>query len=235
MYFQITPKIDSNFAFQLYKYEKELKSSESSNDAIKPIITISREFGCESHALANVLARRLSTEKIHWVAFSKQTLSQDASAATIRHRILEEMRMMKRNALEQMIDHFLSNKPTNYQMFRDLVDEMKILGERGHAILIGAGGSLLMKDHPQAIHIRLIGSLQFRQYRIARDYHLSDAEAMEMVVRGQKTRDQFIHDFLHQDISDPHIYDLTLRNDKYSVDQMADIVIQAYRARFGNA
>jgi cytidylate kinase len=231
MYFQITPKIDSNFAFQLWKYEKEATSQ---TDSIKPIITISREFGCESYPLANQLARRLTTDDIKWVAFSKKMLEKDASAATIRHRILDEMRMMKRNALEQMFEHFLASKPTNYEMYRDLVDEMKILAERGHAILIGAGGSLLFKEHPQAMHIRLVGTLAFRQYRIGRDYHLTDVEAARMVEDGQRTRDQFIHDFLRQDISDPHIYDLTIRNDKYSVDQMADIVIDAYHARFGN-
>lgn len=231
MYFQITPRIDSNFAFQLWKYEKELASS---SESIKPVLTISREFGCESHPLANLLARKLSTTDRQWVAFSRQTLNKEENAGTIRKRILEEMRMMKRNALEQAIESFLANKPTNYALYRDLVDEMKILATRGHAILIGSGGTLLLKDHPQSMHIRLVGSLSFRHHRIARDYHLSEQEAATMVEQGTKTRDQFIHDFLHQDISDPHLYDLVIRNDKYSVDQMADIVLEAYHARFGN-
>lgn len=230
MYFELTPKIDSNFAFQLWKYEKELQPKD---DSLKPIITISREFGCESIPLANHLARRLSTEKTKWVAFSKQLLDTEKDASTIRKRILEEMRMMKRNAVEQMIEHFLANKQTNYGLFHDLVDEMKILADRGHAILIGAGGSLIFKDHTQALHVRLVGSLAFRQHRIGRDYHLSDVEAAEMVEKGSRTRERFIHDFLHQDISEPHLYDLVIRNDKYSVEQMSDIIAQAFHARFG--
>lgn len=229
MYTAITPKLNSSFAFQLWKYEKELAAMDHT---VKPVITISREFGCEGYPVANYLAEKLTNQDNHWMIFGRQFMEQSESANDLRERMMQQLRLMKRGTIEQMAESILAGKPTNFMLYKSLIDEINLLSERGNAIIVGAAAAWILRERPLALHVRMVGSREFRIRRLAKEFNLNLEDAARVMEEGSATRDQFIRDFVHLDFTDAHHFDLLIHNDKFNAEQISEMILQAFRYKF---
>lgn len=218
------PQVDATLRFQA-----SLNTSRSQAAPVKtgPVITISREFGCEGNATALALQDRLGSEPHHWIVYSRDLHEKLAS----EHDPVQELRDLLddrgRDAIEEFVDHLFADKPTDYIRFKTLAQNIQVLGKLGHAIILGSAGALLMHDAPNAFHVRIIGSEGFRTERITTRYGITEAEAREEIQRQNENRVAFVQKFMHGDIRDPHHYDLVLRNDRFSAEEMARMIVDS--------
>jgi cytidylate kinase len=60
---------------------------------------------------------------------------------------------------------------------------------------------------------------------------MSITEVIETIEHTNQKRVEFIKEFTAKDISELKHYDLILNNDRFSVDQMAEIIINAMKIR----
>jgi cytidylate kinase len=224
----LTPKIDQNIAFQVRKIAGDIRKAKGKH---KPTVTISREFGCEGFPLANKIATRLSTGKADWSVFSSDLLKEISDKNEYNRELMESLNESYRSQLQQDLDVLISKKPSDYSRFKTIAQNLKIIGEKGNTIIVGSGGAVVAQNQPTFFHVRLTGSLQFRVNRIAGLFSITDVEAANLVEERNLLRRDFIFRFTNKDIADPSFYHLILRNDFFSVDEMADIVIHAMKAK----
>jgi cytidylate kinase len=224
----ITPKIDQNIAFQVRKISGDIMKAKGKR---KPAITISREFGCQGFPLASTLATKLSSGKADWTVFSSDMLKEIADKNEYYRELMESVNESYRSQLQQDIDVLLSRKPSDYTRFKMIAQNLKIIGDKGHTIIVGSGGAIVAQNQENFFHVRITGSLPFRVNRVSELFNITDVEAANLVEERNLMRRDFIYRFTNKDIADPSFYHLILRNDFYSVDEMADIVLHAMKTR----
>lgn len=222
------PQVDATLRFQASLNATRQQAAKAKNG---PVITLSREFGCEGNATAAALQNLLETDTRHWIVYSRGLHEQLASE---RDPLLELREMLDdhgRDAIEELVDHLFADKPTDYIRFKTLAQNIQVLGALGHSIILGSAGALLMHDAANAFHVRIIGSEGFRTRRIAAAYGMTADEARDEIRRQNENRVAFVQKFMHGDIRDPHHYDLILNNDRFTADEMASLIIDAMKRK----
>ncbi len=228
---KITPILESNFKFQVSKLDGD-KNQKSAPQHRRASITISREFGCEGYPLAHRLAEKLNENAGSWHIFNRDIFNQISENPQYTERLLEEIRAERRNQLQQYLDHFFTHAPTELMQFKKLAQSIKAVAHKGHAIIVGAGGTILGQDDDSQFHVRLVADMDFKVKRLKPLVpDMSPAEIIETIEQTNRNRVEFIREFTAKDITDPSYYDLTLNNDRYTVDQMADVVIYTMKLR----
>jgi len=222
------PHIDSTLRFQATQYVRTVRATKV---VAGPIITLSREFGCEGYALAGELTRRLSTESHPWMVYSRDMHDAQAPDKDPVHELLDVIDTSGRDAITEMFDKFMADKPTDMELYASLVNNLRTLTRHGYAVILGGGGAILTKGHPKAFHVRLLASEEFRVNRIASVTGLSHDEARAQVAEYDANRVAFIHKFTRHNLTDSHLYDLVLNNGTMSVDQMSELILLAMNQR----
>ncbi len=90
-------------------------------------------------------------------------------------------------------------------------------------------GSTFVLPPETTLRVRYVASRDDRIAFIARDRKLSPLEAARVVDTKDRDRNMFIKDHFHKDPADPQNYDLILNRSRFSVDETADLVIEALR------
>ncbi len=222
------PHVDSTLRFQATQYVR--KASKVTVNA-GPVITISREFGCEGYALSSALVHKLSDETHPWMVYSRDMHNAQEPDKDPVHELTDSLDTSSRDMIAEMFDKFMADKPTDIERYKSLVSNLVALSRHGNAVILGGGGAIVNQGHPKTFHVRMVASEEFRVKRIASVTGLSYEEASRQVADHDVNRVAFIQKFTKLDLRDPHLYDLVLNNGTLNVDQMSDLIIHAMKQR----
>jgi len=228
---KITPKLESNFKFQVSKLDSG-KHHKVHTEAKYPSITISREFGCEGYPLAHKLAELLTKHGVEWNIFNRDVFEQISDSAELTEKLLEEIKAERRNQLQQYLDQMFAHTPTELVRYKKLAQNIRAVTTKGHAIVVGAGGAIIGQDDKYQFHVRLIASMEFKASRLRPLVpDLSTMELIETIDHTNNKRVEFIREFTARDIREEKYYDIVINNDRFSVDEMAELIIAGMKIR----
>jgi cytidylate kinase len=120
---------------------------------------------------------------------------------------------------------------------RYLVATIRGLAAVGRCILVGRG-ALWILPAATTFRLRLIGDRADRVKTIARVHQLSERDAGQLLDRTEHERSEFVRRKFGADPAEPHQYDLTLNSSRFSDDECAEMIVQAFtrfEGRFVNA
>ncbi len=195
-----------------------------------PTITISREFVCEGHALAQRLKGLLdeaSTEP--WHIFDKALVEQVGADEKLSRHILSRLGD-ESHAGDVLKTQF--GFLTHDEVYASVVKHLIGIARTGCAIIVGRGGAVACQGLTNCFHFRLVGSFAFRVAMVARRRGLPQAEAEELVRNQSRLREKFISDHLRADITLPRWYDAVFNNERQDVDAIAQACLLLVRARW---
>ena len=86
------------------------------------------------------------------------------------------------------------------------------------------GAMLQIAAVPHTLHVRLMAPLAFKVKIIMENLGMNEEEAKAHIQARQSERNEFIKHFTGMDLSNPHLYHLIINNEKFSIDEMADII-----------
>lgn len=228
---KITPKLESSFKFQVSKLDSG-PHHRVPVGAKHPAITISREFGCEGYPLANKLAELLSKHGIEWHIFNRDVFDELSGNAELSEKLLDEIKAERRNQLQQYLDQLFAHTPTELVRFKKLAQNIRAVTTKGHAIVVGAGGAIIGADDKNQFHVRLIASMDFKVSRLRPLVpDLSTTELIETIDHTNSKRVEFIREFTARDIREEKYYDIVINNDRFSVDEMAELIVAGMKIR----
>ncbi len=177
------------------------------------IITISRQNGSLGDELAEYLAGKLNCEIIS------------------RSYAMENFFGESEEISEKLSDSaklFLTEVPgQNGVTYKDVLTGKinEIADNSENLIVLGLGGSIMLKEREDVINVRVIASLETRKKRIARRYNVTAEEAESTVTIGDRKHKRFVSILFEQDLTEAEIYDLTLNTDNLSVEECAQAVL----------
>jgi cytidylate kinase len=185
-------------------------------------IAFSREAGSGGITVAKEVGRRLN-----WPVFDRELLENLAKDLKVDVSFVEDYDERRGSWLVDTIKAFsAAASVSEVAYFHRLVRMLQVLGERGECIIVGRGSSYLLPIDT-TLRVRIVASREDRVAYIAQEQQLSNVEAARFVETKDRDRLKFIKDHFHKDPTDPLAYDLILNRSRFTVDETAEMVIEA--------
>lgn len=225
VHFTITPGIENRLRAWYEMARRQPKEKKS----LKPCITISREFGCQAYPLAETLHKRLSDladSEEKWIMLDRLLLEKIAEESGYAKSELEYITHVN-PTFQSMITTFMGQEHAEpFTVFFYIRKMVRYFAKAGNSIIVGRGGVCLTQDLPNVFHVRLVASLSFKVGIIMKNLNLTEQEARKHIKPRQFERDEFTRHFTKMDLSNPHLYHLLINNEKFTIGQIADIIIE---------
>ena len=210
---------------------ERLREREARKKEPGPVITISREFGCPSKLLAELLVKELknrdpsrNAHKWHWV--SKEILKDAAAKLGLTPKEIKYVFEYKERSV---FDEILVAQSRRYyhsdKKIRKTIGEViRALGWEGYVVIVGRAGAALTREIPKSLHIRLMAPMQWRLDKIAETKKISIDEAGKLIQQMDERRRKFMNYYLSSGQDLAHIFDLILNCSTLSLHEMAEII-----------
>ncbi|MFV1883980.1 MAG: AAA family ATPase [Balneola sp.] len=188
----------------------------------QPVITISREFGAKGAALANELGKKLSFK-----VWDKEILDVISKKLGSSSEYLQALDENSRNLLEDTIFGFMNHKGTNlnYQIY--LVKAIRSIEDHGSSIIIGRAANFICRN-PRSLHVRVVCPMEERIKQYAASNKISLKQARAVIQQKDLERENFTLFNFNRDVEQASHYDLILNSARFSMDEMVELVEQAY-------
>ena len=209
--------VDKLVEDQLGRWQKE-------KGAPGHVITLSSEAGAGGGWIARIVGTQLNmnvlgSELIHTVAES----------AHMSDKVIKSMDEKSISFIDSVISSFFASRhiwPDEYLRHLSLV--MHTNAKHGNVIMIGRGGSFILKD--EAFRVRIIAPQEMRVERVMSDRKISHEEALAYVMKYEADQIAFIRKYFNEDINDPKHYDLMINTKNVSIETAAESLKKSFVA-----
>ncbi len=220
-----------NILFKYFEHRyKEANSRENTKKKFGPVITISRQSGCEAKKIAQMLTKELNkNEKSNiWRCVDKEILENSArelnlSTSKIKH-------FYKGVEKSNFIDMFIAFSKTyvNDLKIKNTIKEVMVsLCKQGNIILIGRAGAAILQDQPNVLNIRLTAPFFWRIENIMKNRKTDIEEAEEWAIDTDEKRFKLFYLFLEKQPGNlDYLFDATLNRKNFDKQKMVEIIIQ---------
>jgi len=145
-------------------FQERFNIEEKKTNVPGPVVTISREFGCEAKPLAAKLAAKLNEFYLPigvnqtWAVISKDILFETARQLQTDSKKIEYVFSFERRNL---VDDFLLSLSSKNHLSDWFVKEaikkvIREFAETGYSIIIGRAGAQIARDIENSLHIKLV-------------------------------------------------------------------------------
>lgn len=217
-------KIDlTKYAFdRLREKEQQIKCG-------KPVITISREFGCPSKTIARKLVTAINrfTGKDEWDWISKEILERSAKELDVRP---EEIKYVFEYEVKGIFDEILAAQSKKYhrsdkKIRKSIGNVIKAIANDGNVVIVGRGGVAVTRDCPHTFHIKLQAPLDWRvKGVVSRRENMSYEEGVKYTLDFDIKRKRFL-DYYWGGESDNSIFDAIYNCSTMSVEEIIESII----------
>jgi cytidylate kinase len=187
----------------LEQYLKEKYQQDALPIAVPgPVVTISREFGCDARIISQKLTDKLNTyyraigQKRNWEIISKEILESSAQELKTDSKKLEYVFEKSRTTIDDFLLSLTARQYySDWKIKETIKNVIRSFAIEGFAIIIGRAGAQITRDIQNALHVRLIAPFQWRVDHIAQKHNLSPKEAYRKVNEMDKNRQRLIETF----------------------------------------
>ena len=205
-----------------------------------PVITISQQFGSYGDAVTELVCNRLGYRSLD--THLMWGLAAQAGLKLEKLMTLSEDRYRPRTMMERFSRHLppYTRHPVMWAEYgaaigRELLAAKSVIQliqaayERSNIVIVGRGGHVVLRDKPDALHVRLIAPLTLRiRRRQLRGLTIEAARAQ--VIAYDRAAAEFIQRYHSVDIADPTLYDLVINTGTLPLPAAADLIIGALAA-----
>jgi len=183
------------------------------------VLTLSRELGAGEQGFSPTLGQRMGMQ-----LYDRELLEQEAVRLGVPETELEKID-------ERGAGIFQRFRPGSiYQRYIEaLVQLMHELAVQGNVILVGRGGSRILRDDPRAFHVRLVAPLPVRVRRVMEYRWIQENIAKKLIADSDSRRSGFCESYFGMDWSSPLEYDLTVNSGRLGLTAVEAVGLAAQR------
>lgn len=203
------------------------------------VITISRELGSEGDRIADLVCEALGYERV-----DKEMLLHIAEEAGVDIDAVLEMEqgVTRRARLVSGEMTSLYRKQASAFERRGAIDDktyaqvlqeaMERFAKAGNAVIVGRGGQMMLRDWPDALHVRLYAPEAVRIQRLMARESISQAIAQRRVKKSDERKRQYIrHMHNNADWRNLKYYHLAIDTSRIPPETAVQIIVLAAKAR----
>jgi cytidylate kinase len=192
-----------------------------------PVITISREPGCDGDSIVKILAKKFDLVLYDWKIveeIAKDSHVSEQAVATLDENIAFE--------LADWLAGFGSGPSfSTNQYMQSLRKVLFTVATHGSAIIIGRGANFLLLPEKRSIGLRLIAPLSARVKTVMTEFGLSEESALKQVNQTDSEQRQWVKKHTGADINDPGFYHLIINTALVSPETIVQVVKEILRGQ----
>lgn len=194
---------------------------------MRTVLTLSREAGSGGDEIGYELARQLGYTCINksfvdliarkarvapWQVERAERLEEVGArrpAAPLGHSIDEQ----HTGDLDRLIQRLgYGERLGGAEYLTALRTVMTDLAAIGNVVVIGRGGQVILRDHPDAFHVRITNSQAARAAHLGAEHKVSQTDAAATIKVVDGLRSELLRDLGCGDINNPALYDLLVQS-----------------------
>ena len=190
------------------------------------IITIGREFGSGGREVGKLVAEKLGIAYYDSEVIRRAAEESDYSEQYIRNNEekLPDARLY--DLYTQYYSYGAEEKPKYEALFQVEQKVMKELAEKNSCVIVGRASGYVFRKYKTALHVFISAGLQHKIDRVVRRDGLDPKEAEKKIKKVAIERKNHCKYFTGRDWGMAENYDLALRTDAFSVEDVADTIIK---------
>lgn len=195
-----------------------------------PVITISREVGCNGIKLANALAAQLNKQRMQseWRVLSKEIFYESAKELNIApEAVRQTLKKNDRFIFEQILKAFNDkNYKSEAKIIKTVKDVVRALAIDGFNIIVGRASHIIAGDIKAAMHIRLVAPIDYRINTIIQNNNLSKAEAIKFIEKVEQERIMYRKALKEESLCEEQ-FDLIINRASFNDEQAVKLIEMA--------
>ncbi len=218
--------------------KKRYAGSEIEKKIEGPVITISREYGCQAKYIADKVAALLSERadrkgiKHNWKWYSKEILEESAKQLQLEPEQIEYVfGYIKKTTWDDIMSSFSQKYYKSDRKIRTTIAKViRDIAIQGHSVIVGRGGIAITRDMEYSLHVSLEAPLDWRATRMSAINNLSIEAARKEALEIDKKRKEF-RDFFEGKDNDYTRPDIVFNTMTLSEDEIAESIVQLAEKR----
>ena len=222
------------------------------------VITLSRELGSEGDQIATRVAARLGLSVVDRERLHRAARSAGVSEAALRElelpaeqtlvaQILRTLRSIPPTPTERRVRGavvlpvtsplggiFSPALPPASIAVAELVNLLNQVIEKrareGEVLFLGQGTEVLLRDHPGALHVRVMASLDHRIATLQTREGDSNTDALRKIRASDRQRAEYVRRFHNARWNDPGLFHMVVNTALAPVPMAVDLIVAASRA-----
>lgn len=193
------------------------RAAESGEPCAHSVVTISRRMGSGARIVAQKLA-----EELGWSLWDKELIDAIAQDADVSRRVVEAFDEKTMSELEVFARGALGDHEMGGFLYpRHLARAVASIAALGNAIILGRGANYIL---PDALHVRIDASFEFRVANMMRFEGLTREQAIAKINESDRERAAFlVRVFGKERVQNTH-YDLAIHMDRFTNDEAVRIL-----------
>ena len=192
---------------------------------IGPYLLVSREMGAGGSEIAARVAQRLD-----WEILDKEILDTLESDYGTPAAVLDVVDEKKPSWLTDLFNGWIEGHGFSQLTYVHRLHRVfDAAAQRGNVVIVGRGARFILPRRA-GLSVRIIAPLEFRVEQIILRQGMSAAKAREFVEHSDRQRIAFVKRYFHQNVADPHVYDLVLNVEQFGQDNAVDLIINVVQS-----
>ena len=212
------------------RYRDSILNKSSDEDG--PVITLSRQTGCDARQVAALLVDDLNnkygTSKWKWV--DKDIIYAIAKELnTDTQRVENFYKGIELSNISEMIMAFSGGFVSDLRVKKAIRDVVLSMCKTGYIVLVGRGGVSIAHDIRDALHIRLIAPFYWRVENVMKKKELEIEAAEEYVVDTDEKRFHLIQAFLDKKpLNIDYLFDATINRSSFTIQEISELILSMF-------
>ena len=202
------------------------------------VITINREIGSGGRTVGRKMAERLGVQFYDKAIIKTLTEKLKLSKETIEkmkgqsHHWWHDFRFAQGIGAGMIPLQFSDSyggelcQPTPEMMFRMEKELLLGIAADESCVVAGRCGFFVLRQHPNHLSVFIQASLDFRIERLVSKQNMTPDEARKVIEEVDQMRENYVKKYCGTSRYDARNYDLVLRADGKTEDELADIILQ---------
>jgi Cytidylate kinase-like family len=213
---------------------RQLSSGRANLRGTPPLVTISAAYGAGGSRVGPAVAQRLGVEFLDRAIPTRvaerlrvpidDALAHDESLGDAIGRLVSTFALLPELAGAMAQAGYLAGEDYRRETER-LIKEHS----RDGAVILGRAGALILRDDPEALHVRLDGPPERRVAQAMEIEGLTRPDAERLRKEGDRAREAYVRHFYNADAKDPSLYHLVIDSTALSVDAVVEVIVAAAR------
>ena len=195
-----------------------------------PVITISREPCAGGTTLGRSIAERLG-----FACWDQELLTRIAEQSGAVESILASVDERVHSSVMEFVRSLLVGFEYTQDEYRMVLTKVVgAIAHQGAAVIVGRGGHLILGPS-RTLRVRVVCPTSERIARMVQRDGVTEAVAARRIREIGSDISAFMRHHFQQDAADPHNFDVIVNSGSLSVSSATDVVVTAYKVRFGQA
>jgi len=200
------------------------------------LITISREYGAGGSYVARTVAERLGwrlvdNELVETIAQRAGMSTSEAQERVERGPTFVErlVRALAASNPELLTPASVQPPEAEDARIQKITEQVVSESASDHAVLVGRAASTVIGRRDDALHVKLVGTQEYRRQVIAERLGVSIDEAARRIRDVDAHRAEYHRKWYNRDWNDAHHYHLVINTGWVGLDRAAELVVSMAR------